>query len=193
MQQILREETPTARELCFRVVPIQDANLSRSYFIFLTFYKNTVPFGCPFLLPFSLVSSSCIFSTRIWRRDFSLQYRKSLVPLYEVEDWLEAGGIDPQTWADQHTWEEQRFPSETKATAWDFFWRWKKSSTTHHQHPRLSLLQPHWISPMARLPCIYSFVRSITVNRWTDWNGRILSRIGRETCRLCSNFRTRMG
>lgn len=79
-----------------------------------------VPF-CPFLLPFSLVSSSCIFSTRIWRRDFSLQYRKSLVPLYEVEDWLEAGGIDPQTWADQHTWEEQRFPSETKATAWDFF------------------------------------------------------------------------
>lgn len=114
-------------------------------------------FGCPFLLPFSLVSSSCIFSTRIWRRDFSLQYRKSLVPLYEVEDWLEAGGIDPQTWADQHTWEEQRFPSETKATAWDFFWRWKKKQ--HYTppasptfSPTASLDQPLWPGCLAYMP-----------------------------------------
>ena len=108
-------------------------------------------------VPFSLVSSSCIFSTRIWRRDFSLQYRKSLVPLYEVEDWLEAGGIDPQTWADQHTWEEQRFPSETKATAWDFFWRWKKKQ--HYTppasptfSPTASLDQPLWPGCLAYMP-----------------------------------------
>lgn len=203
MQQILREETPTARELCFRVVPIQDANLSRSYFIFFNFFKHCAFWVLHFLLPFSLVSSSCIFSnaTRTWRRDFCLQYRKSLVPLYEVEDWLEAGGIDPQTWADQHTWEEQRFPSETKATAWDFFWRWKKfqhytppASPTFS--PTASLDQPY--GQVALHLCHCAIVGrwetpSITVNRWIDWNGRILSRVGRETCRLCSNFRTRMG
>ena len=49
MQQILREETPTARELCFRVVPIQDANLSRSYFIFFNLFKH-----CAFWVPFSV-------------------------------------------------------------------------------------------------------------------------------------------
>ena len=116
MQQILREETPTARELCFRVVPIQDANLSKSSFFF------ALLFGCHFCYLCCCISNA----TRIWRHDFCLQYRKSLVPLHEVEDWLEAEGIDPQTWADQHceemwTWEDQRFPSETKATAWDFF------------------------------------------------------------------------
>lgn len=162
-------------------------------FYFFTFL-NTVHFGCPFC-SFLPSFQRCIVSMQpgYGGETFVCNTERVLCLLKLKTGWKQAlirrlGRIStvrcgPGKSKDFHL-KQRRLPGIS----------FEDGKKQHYPPPASqTFLQPHWISPMARLPCIYAIVES-----WADENSKYYSMessrgSAARLVNLCSNFRTRIG